>query len=110
LSTTVTITYNGTTICTKTVGFAGAVAKIAVTVSETQALSTADGKTDFLDDGYGRAGLFTVLATDAAGNQVATSGIGTFSANAASLAGQTIVSALSVDLQLHRPLQHFLEE
>ena len=96
LSTTVTITYNGTTICTKTVGFAGAPTKIAVTVSETQALSTADGKADFLEDGYARAGLFTVLATDAAGNQVATSSIGTFSANAASLAGQTIVSALSV--------------
>jgi hypothetical protein len=96
LSTTVTITYNGTTVCTKTVGFAGAVAKIAVTVSETQALSTADGLANFLDDGYARAGLFTVLATDAAGNQVATSSIGTFSANAASLAGQSIVSALSV--------------
>ena len=96
LSTTVTISYNGTTVCTKTVGFAGAVAKIAVTVAETQALSTAVGKTDFLADGYGRAGLFTVLATDAAGNQVATSSIGTFAVNAASLAGQTIVSALSV--------------
>ena len=96
LSTTVTITYNGTTICTKTVGFAGAVAKIAVTVSETQKLSGTDGKADFLEDGYARAGLFTVLATDAAGNQVATSATGTFSANAASLAGQTIVSALSV--------------
>ena len=97
LSTTVTITYNGTTICTKTVGFAGAVAKIAVTVVETQALNTSAGKTNFLDDGYGRAGLFTVLATDAAGNQVATpASIGSYSVNAASLGGQTIVSALSV--------------
>jgi len=96
LSTTVTITYNGTTICTKTVGFAGAPTKIAVTVLETQKLSESAGKSDFLEDGYARAGLFTVLATDAAGNQVATSSIGTFSANAASLAGQTIVSALSV--------------
>jgi len=96
LSTTVTITYNGTTVCTKTVGFAGAPTKIAVTVLETQKLNGSDGKADFLEDGYARAGLFTVLATDAAGNQVATSSIGTFSANAASLAGQTIVSALSV--------------
>ena len=96
LSTTVTITYNGTTVCTKTVGFAGTVAKIAVTVSETQKLNGVDGKADFLDDAADRAGLFTVLATDAAGNQVATSSIGTFSANAASLAGQSIVSALSV--------------
>jgi len=106
LSTTVTITYNGTTVCTKTVGFAGAVAKVAVTVLETQNLSGNAGKTDFLEDGYGRAGLFTVLLTDAAGNQVApganaaearSAAVGTFSANAASLAGQTIVSALSVD-------------
>jgi hypothetical protein len=105
-STTVTISYNGTTICTKTVGFAGGVAKVAVTVAETQNLSTSAGLTDFLADGYGRAGLFTVLLTDAAGNQVApganasegrSAPIGTFSANAASLAGQTIVSALSVD-------------
>jgi hypothetical protein len=101
LSTTVTIAYNGTTVCTKTVGFAGAPAKVAVTVSETQALNTADGKADFLEDGYGRPGLFTVLVTDVAGNQVSigaglTAAVGTFSANAASLAGQTIVSALSV--------------
>jgi hypothetical protein len=106
LSTTVTITYNGTVVCTKTVGFAGAPTKVAVTVLETQALNGNAGKSNFLEDGYGRNGLFTVLLTDAAGNQVApgansvegrTSAIGTFSANSASLAGQTIVSALSVD-------------
>jgi len=106
LSTTVTITYNGTTICTKTVGFAGAPAKVAVTVLETQGLGLSAGKSNFLDDGYNRNGLFTVLVTDAAGNQVSTgidsalgrsAALGTFSVNAASLAGQTIVSTLSVD-------------
>jgi len=106
LSTTVTISYNGTTVCTKTVGFAGAPTKVVVSVLETQDLSGSTGKTNFLDDGYARAGLFTVLLTDAAGNVVApganaaegrTSAIGTFSSNAASLAGQTIVTALSVD-------------
>jgi hypothetical protein len=106
LSTTVTITYNGTTVCTKTVGFAGAPTKVSVSVLETQDLSGNAGKTDFLEDGYGRAGLFTVTLTDAAGNQVApganavegrSSAIGTFSSNSASLAGQTIVTALSVD-------------
>jgi len=105
LSTTVTITYNGTTVCTKTVAFAGGAAKVAVTVAEVQNLSTSVGKTDFLGDGYARAGLFTVLVTDAAGNQLSTgvdalvgrsSALGTFTVNAASLAGQTIVSALSV--------------
>jgi hypothetical protein len=106
LSTTVTITYNGTTVCTKTVGFAGAPTKVSVSVLETQDLSGNAGKTDFLEDGYGRAGLFTVTLTDAGGNQVApganavegrSSAIGTFSSNSASLAGQTIVTALSVD-------------
>ena len=103
-SSTVTITYNGTVVCTKTVGFAGAPTKVAVTVLETQALSTSAGKDDFLADGYARPGLFTVLLTDAAGNQVqaaagdnGTTTIGTFSVNAASLAGQTIVSALTVE-------------
>ena len=37
-----------------------------------------------------------MLATDSAGGQVATS-VGTFSADSASLAGQTIVTSLSVD-------------
>jgi hypothetical protein len=106
LSTTVTITYNGTTVCTKTVGFAGAPTKVSVSVLETQDLSGNSGKTNFLEDGYGRAGLFTVTLTDAAGNQVApgansaegrSAAIGTFSSNSASLAGQTIVTALSVD-------------
>jgi len=105
-SSTVTISYNGTTVCTKTVGFAGGAAKVAVTVSQTQDLSSGTGKSDFLKDGYGRDGLFTVLVTDAAGNQVSTgvdaligqsAALGTFTANAASLAGQTIVTALSVD-------------
>jgi hypothetical protein len=96
-SSTVTISYNGTVVCTKTVGFAGAPTKVAVTVLETQNLGGSAGKTNFLADGY------AVLLTDAAGNQVqaaagdfGTTTIGTFSANTASLAGQTIVSALSV--------------
>jgi hypothetical protein len=38
-----------------------------------------------------------VAATDSAGNQVATSGTGTFASSAASLAGQTIVSSITVD-------------
>jgi len=105
-SSTVTISYNGTVVCTKTVGFAGAPTKVAVTVSQTQDLNGSGGKSDFLKDGYARSGLFTVLLTDAAGNVVApganaaearSSAIGTFSSNSASLAGQTIVTALSVD-------------
>jgi hypothetical protein len=99
ITTTVTITYNGTTVCTKTVSIRGEVAKIAVSNIATQDLSGTAGIANgsWIADGSGRAGLFTVLATDAAGNQVATSAIGTFSSDAASLAGQTIVSSITVD-------------
>ena len=111
-ATTVTITYNGTTVCTKTVAIFGEVAKLVVNVTDTQDLGSSTGKANFLDDGFGisaggaaRAGHYTVLATDAAGNQVAPSGggaagtsvVGTFAVNAASLVGQTIVTGLAVD-------------
>jgi hypothetical protein len=110
--TTVTITYNGTTVCAKTVAIYGEVAKLVVNVTDTQDLSSGTGKANFLDDGWdataggtARAGHFTVLATDAAGNQVAPSGggaaassvVGTFAVNAASLVGQTIVTGLDVN-------------
>jgi hypothetical protein len=97
LTTTVTITFNGTTVCTKSVTIRGEVAKLTVANVATQDLSTSVGVAGWLDDGSGRAGLFTVLATDSAGNQVKTSDTGTFAANAASLGGQTIVQGLSVD-------------
>ena len=100
MQSTVTVTYNGTTVCTKTVAIFGEVAKLAVTVTDVQDLSGSTGKADFLGDGWApsspRAGHFYVLATDAAGNQVATDGLGTFASVSASLAGQTIVTALSV--------------
>ena len=88
VTTTVTITINGIVACTKTVTIAGEVAKLAISGIGTQALSTgsstvytardadADGRTD---------GLFTVKATDSAGNLVATSTVGTFSYVAATL-------------------------
>jgi hypothetical protein len=97
ITTTVTISYNGTTVCTKTVSIRGEVAKIAISNIAVQDLSGTAGKAGFLDDGSGREGLFTVAATDSAGNQVATSTVGTFASSAASLAGQTIVTSLSVN-------------
>jgi hypothetical protein len=99
ITTTVTISYNGTTVCTKTVSIRGEVAKIAVSniITQDLSLNTGVANASWIDDTSGRAGLFTVLATDSAGNQVATSGVGSFAASAASLAGQTIVSSLSVD-------------
>jgi hypothetical protein len=103
ITTTVTVSYNGTTVCTKTVTIRGEVAKIAVSNIITQDLSASVGvaNASWIDDTSARAGLFTVLATDSAGNQVATNpstgSIGTFASSAASLAGQTIVTDLSVD-------------
>jgi hypothetical protein len=99
ITTTVTITYNGTTVCTKTVTIRGEVAKIVVSDIITQDLSEDEGVANgsWIDDTSGRAGLFTVLATDSAGNQVATSTIGTFASSAASLAGQTIVTSVTVN-------------
>jgi hypothetical protein len=98
ITTTVTISYNGTTVCTKTVTIRGEVAKIAVSNIITQDLNEDDGVANgsWIDDTSGRDGLFTVLATDSAGNQVATSTIGTFASSAASLAGQTTITSVSV--------------
>ena len=98
ITTTVTVTYNGTTVCTKTVSIRGEVAKIVVDEIGTQDLNASAGVAGWLGAGDGgRTGLFRVLATDSAGNQVATSSIGTFSSVASSLAGQLTVSALSVN-------------
>jgi hypothetical protein len=87
LTTTVTITYNGTTVCTKTVTIRGKVAKIAVAHVGTQDLSGTGGSVQWIYEqiGLSSAGMFTVLATDSVGNIVATDGLGTFSADAATL-------------------------
>ncbi len=99
MTTTVTITYNGTTVCTKTVSIRGEATKIVVSDIATQDLSTSSSLANgsWLDDGTARTGMFRVLATDSAGNIVATSGTGTYAAIAASLAGQTTVTSLAVD-------------
>jgi hypothetical protein len=99
ITTTVTVTYNGTTVCTKTVSIRGEVAKITVSDIITQDLNESAGvaNASWIDDTSGRAGLFTVLATDSAGNQVATSSIGSFASSAASLAGQTLITSVTVN-------------
>jgi len=103
VTTTVTITYNGTTVCTKTVTIAGKVAKIVVSNVGTQKLSGASTDNTYqwtyqtLGTGKTGGSLFAVLATDSAGNLVATNGLGTFSADAATLT--TTVQAISVNHQ-----------
>jgi hypothetical protein len=93
MTTTVTVTYNGTTVCSKTVTIRGKVAKIAVANVGTQDLSASAGSVQWMYEqiGLSSAGMFTILATDSAGNIVATDGLGTFSADAATLT--TVVQA-----------------
>jgi hypothetical protein len=97
LTTTVTISFNGTTVCTKTVSIRGKVTKLAIANVGTQSLTGSTGSTQwmFQEIGVANAGLFTVLATDSAGGIVSTSGLGTFEADATTLT--TIVGAVAVD-------------
>jgi hypothetical protein len=85
LTTTVTISYNGTTVCTKTITIRGAVANLTVGNIATQALSavSTDNGSQWMyqKTGIYTAGQFTVVATDSAGNVVSTtSALGSYSA------------------------------
>ena len=81
ITTTVTITYNGTTVCTKTVSIAGTVAALTVPAANVavQVLSGSTGNSTWFADGTARNGTFYVVATDSVGNRVATpSTLGTY--------------------------------
>jgi hypothetical protein len=95
VTTTVTISYNGTSVCTKTVSIRGAVAKLTVANVGTQKLSESVGSAQWMYQSIDlySAGMFTVLATDSAGNIVATDGLGTMAAVAATLT--TTVQAMT---------------
>ena len=84
LTTTVTITYNGTTVCTKTVTIRGKVATLEVSGVGTGSLSSEDGSSAWIQSqagGVRPAGLFLVVARDSAGNLVNTNAtLGTYSA------------------------------
>ena len=76
VTSTVTITFNGTTVCTKTVTIRGEVAKLTIANVGVQDLS---GNTVTVSDNSwtantlgdaSRAGVFTVTAADSAGNTV----------------------------------------
>jgi len=101
MTTTVTITFNGTTVCTKTITIRGEIAKLTVSNVGTGDINSANsitaGATTWMAATIGavdRAGLFTVTGTDSAGNTVVTNAGGTFAADSASLT--TTVQALSV--------------
>jgi len=91
LTTTVAISFNGTVICTKTVTIRGTVDKLTVANVGTQDLNGSTGSQQWLYQEIGLyvatadlSGLFTVLATDSAGNIVATpASLGAFSMDSA---------------------------
>jgi hypothetical protein len=101
LTTTVTITYNGTTVCTKTVTISGAPASITISDVATVDLGGAVTNTNWLSDVYnsgaasGRDGHFYVLLKDSAGNIVLPAASSEFSMDAATTT--TTVTALAVN-------------
>ena len=100
LTTTVTISYNGTTVCTKTVTIRGKVASLEVANVGVQELSGQGGSTAWIQQNAGDitglpAGLFTVVAKDSAGNIVSTpSTLGSYGSVASTLT--TTVQAIVV--------------
>ena len=100
LTTTVTLSYNGTVFCTKTVTIRGKVASLEVGNVGTQNLSSSTGSSIWIESNAGTisglpAGTFTVVAKDSAGNIVSTdSTLGTYAAVASTLT--TTVQAISV--------------
>ena len=105
VTTTVTITYNGTTVCTKTVTIRGAVAKLTVAhvgVQKTGNAATAgNAQWMYQNTGVWQTGaLFSVVATDSAGNVVSTPStdpIGTYGAVSSTLT--TTVNSINMNLQ-----------
>jgi hypothetical protein len=101
MTSTVTISFNGTTVCTKTITIRGEIAKLNVSNIGTGDINSANsitaGATTWMAATIGavdRAGLFTVQAVDSAGNTVVTNAGGSFAADSASLT--TTVQAMSV--------------
>jgi hypothetical protein len=91
MTTTVTIAYNGTTVCTKTVSIAGTVAKLTISNVAVQDLGASAGNALWFA-GETRAGTFYVVATDTVGTRIATPAtLGTYSADGATL-GTTVTT------------------
>jgi len=92
-TTTVTITFNGTVVCTKTVTIRGEVASLAIASVGTEDLGQSGGSAAWIADGTNRAGSFTVTAKDSAGNTVVPNVAG-FAADSATLT--TTVQAITI--------------
>ena len=100
LTTTVTITYNGTTVCTKTVTIAGAAASVNISKVATGDLSSTTVNADWLSDPAGvgtagaRSGHYYVQLKDSAGNIVVPASSAEFTMDPATTT--TTVTALAV--------------
>jgi hypothetical protein len=101
MTSTVTITYNGTTVCTKTITIRGEIASLTVSNVGTGDINSANSITASANTWMAvtigsveRTGLFNVTAKDSAGNTVVTNSGGSFAADSATLT--TTVQALSI--------------
>jgi hypothetical protein len=97
VTTTVTLTYNGISVCTKSLTIRGSVASMDVAVVGTQDLGASDyTAANYNHDGAGSAGgLFTVTLKDSAGNIVLPASTGAFSEVTGS--ANDIIRAFSVE-------------
>jgi len=101
LTTTVTVTYNGTTVCTKTVTITGAPAAVNISKIATGDLSSTTVNADWLSDTFpngtasGRNGHYYVQLKDSAGNTVMPASSAEFSMDPATTT--TTVTALAVN-------------
>jgi len=101
LTTTVTVTYNGTTVCTKTVTITGAPASVNISKVATGDLSSTTVNADWLGDTFpngtasGRNGHYYIQLKDSAGNTVLPASSAEFSMDPATTT--TTVTALGVN-------------
>jgi hypothetical protein len=101
LTTTVTVSYNGTTVCTKTLTIAGAAASVNISKIATGDLSSTTVNASWLSDAYGngaasgRNGHYYVQLKDSAGNIVMPASSAEFSMDPATTT--TTVTALAVN-------------
>jgi len=101
LTTTVTITYNGTTVCTKTVTIAGAAASVNISNVATGDISSTTTNASWLSDTFtsgaasGREGHYYITLKDSAGNNVKPASSAEFSMDPATTT--TTVTALAVN-------------
>jgi hypothetical protein len=94
---TVTITYNGTTICTKSITIRGAASTMAIASVGTAKTSNAGAaNAAWLADGTNRDGHFTVTLKDSAGNTVKPAASTEFGYSAATVTSN-VVTAVTFD-------------